>query len=222
MRITDIPAENRPRERMARYGPDALSDAELLALILKTGTRGENVTDMGNRLIQKYGIDKLSILSLDELQAIRGIGPAKAMQISAAFHLHKRCRMAEAGKTPVKTARDVYEYAMPLLAEKEKEHIIVMYLDTKNRINKHETVSMGTLNSSLIHPREIFKTAIRESTNAIIVAHNHPSGDPTPSRDDREITKELHAAGELLDIQMLDHVIIGRDNYYSFKERNQL
>jgi DNA repair protein RadC len=222
MRMTDIPSENRPRERMAKYGPDALSDAEILALLLKNGTVGENVTDMSNRLIQRYGIERLSKLSLEELQEIRGIGPAKAMQIAAAFQLDKRCRMAEYEKTPVKTARDVYEYAKPLLAEKEKEHIMVMYLDTKNRINKHETVSMGTLNSSLIHPREIFKTAIKENTNAIIVAHNHPSGDPTPSKDDRDITKELYAAGELLEIQMLDHVIIGKDNYYSFKERNQL
>lgn len=222
MRIKDIPPENRPRERMMKYGPDALSDAEMLAIILKTGTKGENVTDVANRLIQKYGIDRLSKLTLPELQEINGIGPAKAMQITAVFHLNKRCRFAEKEKTPVKTARDVYDYARPLLAEKEKEHIMVMYLDAKNRINKHETVSMGTLNSSLIHPREIFKTAIKENTNAIIVAHNHPSGDPTPSKDDREITKELHSAGELLEIQMLDHVIIGKDNYYSFKERNQL
>lgn len=222
MKMSEISPENRPRERMAKYGPDALSDAEIMALILKTGTKGENVTDMSNRLIRMYGLEKLSRLSLEELQAIRGIGPAKAMQVAAAFQLSKRCRMAEKEKTPVKTARDVYEYARPLLEEKEKEHILVIYLDTKNRISKHETVSMGTLNASLIHPREIFKTAIKENTNAIIVAHNHPSGDPTPSPDDREITKGLHAAGELLEIQMLDHVIIGKDNYYSFRERNQL
>jgi len=222
MRISDMPAENRPRERMIRNGPDALSDAEILALILKTGTRGENVADMSNRLIQMYGLERFSRLSMEELQAIRGIGPAKAMQIIAAFQLSRRCRMAEKEKTPVKTARDVYEYAQPLLEEKEKEHIVVMYLDTKNRINKHETVSIGTLNASLIHPREIFKTAIKENTNAIIVAHNHPSGDPTPSKDDCEITRGLRAAGELLEIQMLDHVIIGKNNYYSFRERNQL
>lgn len=207
---------------MAKYGPDALSDAEMLAIILKTGTKGENVTDMSNRLIQKYGIDQLSKLTLQELQEIRGLGPAKAMQIMAVFHLNRRCRLAEKEKTPVKTARDIYEYARPLLAEKEKEHILVLYLDAKNRINKHETISIGTLNSALIHPREIFKTAIKENTNALIVAHNHPSGDPTPSKDDREITKEWHEAGELLEIEMLDHVIIGKDNYYSFKERNQL
>ena len=222
MRIKDIPPENRPRERMAKYGPDALSDAEMLAIILKTGTFGENVTDMSNRLIQKYGIDKLSKLTLQELQEIKGIGPAKAMQITAVFHLNRRCRLAEKEKISVKTARDIYEYARPLLEEKDREHILVLYLDSKNRINKHETISIGTLNSSLIHPREIFKTAIKENTNALIVAHNHPSGDPTPSKDDREITKELHAAGELLEIEMLDHVIIGKDNYYSFKERNQL
>lgn len=207
---------------MIKYGPDALSDAEMLAVILKTGTLGENVTDMANRLIQKYGIDKLSKLTLPELQEIKGIGPAKAMQITAVFHLNRRCRLAEKEKISVKTARDVYEYARPILAEKDKEHIIVLYLDAKNRINKYETISMGTLNSSLIHPREIFKTAIKESTNALIVAHNHPSGDPTPSKDDCEITKELHAAGELLEIRMLDHVIIGKDNYYSFKERDRL
>jgi DNA repair protein RadC len=161
-------------------------------------------------------------MSIRELQNIEGIGPKKAARVSALFELNKRCSLQAKERVTVKTAREVYDYASCVIGDSDKEKIIVMYLDTKNRIIKHELVSMGTLNSSLIHPREIFKTAIKEGTNSIIIAHNHPSGDPTPSKDDRDITKALFSAGELLEIQLLDHVIVGKDNYYSFKERNQM
>jgi DNA repair protein RadC len=222
MKIRDIPPENRPRERLHRLGPDHLSDSELLAIILQQGTVGENAIDLSNRLIAQHSLDGLSTLSPKELQKIKGIGPAKASQITSIFALAKRCSLKAKEKTPVKTAQDVYEYAKEILGGKDREHILILYLDSKNRINKHETISMGTLNSSLIHPREVFKTAIKENTSAIIITHNHPSGDPSPSKDDREITKELRNAGELLEIQVIDHVIIGKDTYYSFKERNQL
>jgi len=186
MIIKDIPKENRPRERFQKLGAAALSDAELLAIILQKGTIGENVIDMCNRLISRYGVDKLSELSLKELQEIKGIGPAKAMQIMVLFEFSKR-------------------YA----------------LDSKNKIIKDEIISTGILNASLVHPREVFKSAIKESANAIILVHNHPSGDPTPSEEDKRITKILFDAGKFLDIKLLDHVIIG-DTYYSFKEKGEI
>jgi len=218
MRIKDISEENRPRERFQRLGATVLSDAELLALVLQKGTNGENVIDMSNRLISRYGIDKLSDLSLNELQEIKGIGPAKAMQIKALFEFNKRYSLSKKNGKPIKSAKDVFEYASQRLLGADKEHFMILHLDSKNRVIKDETVSIGTLNSSLIHPREIFKSAIKESANAIILVHNHPSGDPAPSEEDEEITKRLFDAGELLNIKLLDHVIVGDEGWWSWRE----
>ena len=182
MRIKDISPENRPRERLQREGVHVLSDAEVLAVILQKGTKEENVIDMSNRLISKYGLDKLSDLSLTELQAIKGIGPAKAMQIQALFEVNKRHNLSKQNGEPIKSAKDVYKYCSPKLNGTDKEHFMILHLDTRNRVIKDEIVSVGTLNSSLIHPREVFKSAIKESANAVILVHNHPSGDPTPRK----------------------------------------
>ncbi|MCK4429179.1 MAG: DNA repair protein RadC [Candidatus Aenigmarchaeota archaeon] len=218
MRIKDISKENRPRERFLKYGASALSDAELLAIILQSGSSGENVIDMSNRLISKYGIDKLSGLNLKEFQEIKGIGPAKATQIKALFEFNKRYNLSKKNSQPIKSAKDVFEYSSQRLLVTDKEQFMILLLDSKNRIIKDETVSIGTLNASIIHPREVFKSAIKESANTIILIHNHPSGDPTPSIEDEKITKILFEAGELLDIKVLDHVIIGDGKYHSFKE----
>ena len=220
MRIKDISLDNRPRERLEKQGPSSLSDAELLAVILKTGNKEENVIDMSNRLISKYGIDKLSSCSLKELQEIKGIGKAKASQILALFEFNKRHHLAKQNGRPIRSAKDVFEYASSKLNGLAQEHFMILHLDSKNRIVKNETVSIGTLNSSLIHPREVFKSAIKESANSIILVHNHPSGDPTPSEEDEQITERLFDAGELLNIKVLDHVIIGTEKYYSFKENS--
>lgn len=212
-----MPEESRPRERFQKLGAPAMSDAELLAIILGKGTRSENAIDMGNRLISKFGIEGLSGLSLCELQKISGIGPAKAMQIKAVFELNKRHKLSKVRGAQIKSAKDVFEYASQRLACDDKEQFMILYLDSKNRIIRDETVSLGTLNSSLIHPREIFKGAIKESANAIILVHNHPSGDTAPSEEDTEITQKLLSAGKLLEIPVLDHVIIG-NGFYSFNE----
>ena len=222
MRIKDISKENRPRERFLKAGASGLSDAELLAVILQTGTRDENVIDMSNRLISKYGLDKLSDLSLKELQEIKGIGPAKAMQIKALFEFNKRHAISKREEKPIKCARDVYDYALPLLSGKDKEHFMILHLDSKNRVIKDEIISIGLLNASLVHPREVFKSAIKESANAIILVHNHPSGDVEPSKVDEDVTNRLNETGKLLKIKIVDHVIIGKDNYYSFKENQKL
>ncbi|MFC1768715.1 DNA repair protein RadC [Nanoarchaeota archaeon] len=218
MKIKDISKENRPRERFLKNGVMSLSDAELLAIILQNGSKKENVVDMSNRLLSKHGIDKLSDLSLKELQEIDGIGPAKAMQIKALFEFNKRHNLSRQNGKTIKSAKDVYEYATQRLNSNDKEHFMILHLDSKNRIIKDEVISIGTLNASIIHPREIFKSAIKESANSIILVHNHPSGDSEPSAEDEQVTEKLFEAGELLSIKVLDHVIIGKDNYHSFKE----
>ena len=214
-----MPKENRPRERLLKNGVAVLSDAELLAVILQKGSKTENVIDMSNRLISKYGIGKLSDLSLKELQEINGMGPAKAMQIKALFEFNKRHNLSKQNGKPLKSAKDVFQYASQKLAGNDKEYFMVLHLDTRNRVIKDELISIGSLNASVIHPREVFKSAIRESANSIILIHNHPSGDPEPSEEDIEITDILFKAGDLLSIKVLDHVIVGKDKYYSFKER---
>jgi DNA repair protein RadC len=222
MRIKDIPLENQPRERFSKNGANSLSDAELLAVILQKGNKRENVVDMSNRLLSKNGINKLSELSLKELQEIDGIGPAKAMQIKAVFEFNKRHSLSKQNGKQIKSAKDVYEYATQRLNSNDKEHFMILHLDSKNRIIKDEIVSIGTLNASIIHPREVFKSAIKESANSIILVHNHPSGDPEPSIEDEKITQKLFEAGDLLSIKVLDHVIIGKENYYSFNENKIL
>ena len=220
MRIKDIPTENRPRERFQANGASNLSDAELLAIILQKGNRQENVVDMCNRLISKHGINNLSDLSLNELQDSNGIGPAKAMQIKALFDFNKRHSLAKVNHVTIKSAQDVFNYASLKLNGTQKEHFMVLHLNSKNKIIKDEVISVGTLNASLVHPREVFKSAIKESSNAIILVHNHPSGDCEPSSEDEEITKRLFSVGELLNIMVLVHVIVGKDNYHSFKENS--
>ena len=222
MRIKDISKENRPRERLQKYGASSLSDAELLAIILRTGTKKENVIDMSNRLLFEYGIHNLCNLSLKELQKIHGIGHAKAMQINASFEFNKRYNMSKKCNQIINSSKDVFEYISPKLSNLDKEHFIVIHLNSKNRIIADETVSVGILNASIIHPREIFKSAIKNSVNSIILVHNHPSGDPAPSEEDEEITKKLTKAGELLNIKVLDHVIVGDGKHYSFKEEQFL
>jgi len=218
MRIKDISKENRPRERFLKNGVGVLSNAELLAIILKVGSKKENVIDMSNRLLTKYKIDKLSSLSLNELQEIDGIGPAKAMQIKALFEFNNRYNQVIKTKKiiTIKKSEDVYNCFVDKLKDKKKEHFYVLFLDSKNKLISEDLISVGTLNSSIVHPREVFNNAIRENANSIILVHNHPSGNPQPSEEDKEITELLVKAGELLSIKVLDHVIIGREKWYSF------
>ena len=221
-RIKDISQDERPREKLERHGPDSLSNDELLALIIRTGHQKENAIEMSNRLIKEYGLDKLSECSLKELQEIKGIGFAKACQIIALFEFNKRHAISKRDEKPIKCAKDVYEYAQPLLSGKDKEHFMILHLDSKSRVIKDEIISIGTLNASLVHPREVFKSAIKESVNAIVLVHNHPSGDAEPSKVDEDVTNRLNETGKLLKIKIRDHVIIGKDNYYSFRESQKI
>ncbi|MBF0586779.1 DNA repair protein RadC [Prosthecochloris sp. N3] len=222
MRIHDLDPEHRPRERFLQSGPAALSSAELMALILKTGTRHHNIVDTCQAMISRHGLERLAELSLGELQDIPGIGPAKAMQIKAVFELQKRVSFIRHTNKKVRSAKDVYEYMTGRVPDEHREHLFLLHLNTKNHIIRHDIISVGTLNASLIHPREIFKPAIRESAHAVILVHNHPSGDVEPSNADRQVTATLKKASAILQIELLDHVIVGCDSYFSFREHSLL
>jgi len=214
MKIKEMPKDGRPRERFLKYGPEVLSDAELFAIILRTGTRGkkeekgENVVDMSNRLIAEYGLNKLFECSLKELQKIKGIGPSKAMQILTISELGKRKNQSKNPVTKITSSKDVFDYFHERLKNKKEEHFYILILNNQNIIIKEELISKGILDASIIHPREIFKPAIKNSASKIILIHNHPSGNPEPSQEDLEITKKLIKNGEELGIKVLDHVII--------------
>jgi DNA repair protein RadC len=213
MRIKETSPENRPRERLAEKGVNVLSDAELLAIILQNGSFGENAVDMGNRIIAECGVDKLNSLSLNELMKIKGIGIAKAAKIIASFELSKRVNAGRIHKKIVKNSSDIAHYYMEKMKDYKKEHLIAVFLDSKNKIIKDEVISIGILDSSLVHPREVFKEAIKNSAASVILVHNHPSGDCSVSSEDKVISQKLKEAGELLNIKVLDHIIIGKNNF---------
>ena len=192
---------------------DVLSNCELLAVILQKGTKNENVIDMSNRLLAKHSIDKLSECSLTELKDIPGIGDAKAMQILALFELSKRIKGGSIAEKVIHNSEDIASYYMEKLKDKKKEYFIAVFLDSKNKIIKDEVISVGTLNASLVHPREVFKEAIKHSANSIILVHNHPSGDCEPSTEDEEITGRMKEIGELMGIQVLDHVVVATTSF---------
>ncbi len=217
MKITDLAPENRPRERLQSEGAQALSPAELLAIILKSGTKKENVLEISNRLISKYGLQNLSSCSLQQLQQQYGIGPARASQIVALFELHQRVNY-NTEKKKITCAKEVAELYLPKTQSLQKENFIAVYLDAKNNLIAEETITVGILNSSLIHPREVFHGAIRHLAHSLIILHNHPSGDPEPSEEDLRITSILAKTGKLMGIPLLDHVILGKDCWWSWAE----
>ncbi|MGD9677322.1 MAG: DNA repair protein RadC [Vulcanibacillus sp.] len=222
--IRDIPVSERPRERMSKYGAVSLSNVELIAILLRTGGPNESVIQLANSVMAKVEtLEGFYDISLEELTNIKGIGPAKAIQIKAGIELGKRVvRQLPQVKYSIHSPKDAAEYLIDDIKFLKQEHFIILLLDTKNQIISKETISIGTLNSSIVHPREVFKPAIKKSVSAIILAHNHPSGDPTPSKEDIEITKRLTKAGEILGIDVLDHIIIGDSKYISFKEEGLL
>jgi DNA repair protein RadC len=222
MRLHDLDPDNRPRERFLLSGPLSLSSAELLALILRSGTKKSNIIDICNEIIARFGLEKLPDVSIAELQQISGIGKAKAMQIVSVFELSRRINHSRNLNRKIHAARDVFEYMEGRIPDGTKEHLFVLHLNTKNQIVKNELVSIGTLNASLIHPREVFKAAIRESSHAIILVHNHPSGDVEPSNADKQVTTLLKQAGAIIQIELLDHIIIGKAGWFSFRENSLL
>ena len=219
MKIKDLPEQNRPRERFLKFGAESLSDAELFAILLRTGTKQENIIEVSNRLIAEYGLDKLFDCSLKELEQINGIGPAKAMQILTIAEIMKRKSQLTNKITKIKCAKDVYTYFYDKLKDEKQEYFYVLMLNTQHNIIKEQLISKGVLDASIIHPREIFKPAIKNSSSKIIIVHNHPSGNPNPSEEDLDITNKLVEAGNQLDIKVLDHVIVAKDGYWSWQEK---
>lgn len=221
VRVREMPKEERPRERMLAQGTDAMSNAELLAILLRTGNRGVSAVDLADRLLSRFGgIRELLEAELQELTDMPGIGLAKATQVKAAIEFGRRvARMSREARPLLTTPQEVADYMMDRLRFQLKEHFVTLHLDTKGRLIGEEIVSIGSLNAAIAHPREIFKTAIKKSAAAIICLHNHPSGDPTPSYEDIELTRRLVEAGQILGVEVIDHIVIGENCYLSLKEK---
>jgi DNA repair protein RadC len=221
MNIREMPWFERPGARLRRSGPEVLSDAELLAIVLGRGSKTENVIDCSRRVLREQNLNYLAELSVPELAKQFGDDTVKALKVSAMFELFRRTnRLKAAGFcTKITCAEDVYHYFADRLAEKKKEYFYALCLDTKHRIIHEELVSVGILDASLIHPREVFNPAIKCSSHAVILVHNHPSGEAEASAADIEVTKMLYNAGDIIGISILDHIIIGNNNYSSMKEK---
>lgn len=218
--ILDLPLEERPRERLINFGEQALSLHELLQIILGRGVRGESVSITAQKLLSHFGgLERLSQASVYELSLIKGIGLAKAAQIKAAFEIGRRLFTGNQNykNKELTNPEKVYKLIKSKLKNYHKEHFYIIILNSRN--HKIEEVSVGTLNASIVHPREVFSEAIRNNAASVIFAHNHPSGDPEPSKDDLEITKKLADSGKILGIEVLDHIIATKDKFLSFKEQ---
>lgn len=223
--IKDLPEDQRPRERLIAGGERALSDAELLAIILRSGTEEQTAIGLGQSLLAKFGSFRaLAARSIAELRRVKGVGPAKAAQVKAAIEIGRRMA-AQAAAEPgrhITDSQTVYDLCWPRLRDQKRETFLVLLLDAKNRVVREVEISVGSLTASLAHPREVFGEAVRDAAAAIICVHNHPTGDPTPSPRDIEITAKLHATGRVLGIPLLDHVILGEGRHYSFADEGKL
>jgi len=217
--LKEMPEQQRPRERLLHFGASSLSDIELLAILLRTGTKNASAIDLAKLLLAKFGdLQGLLDASVEEMAKLKGIGTAKAVQIKAALELSKRLMILPSAKrVTIRTPKDVAALVMGDMRYLDKEYFRALLLNTKNQVLSIETISIGTLDSSMVHPRELFKIAVKKSAAALILVHNHPSGDPTPSKDDINITKRIVKSGEILGISVLDHVIIGDNKFISLK-----
>jgi DNA repair protein RadC len=219
MGIKTLPYTARPRERLAQYGASRLSILELLAIILGSGTKSRSVLQLAADILSHFGsLKAISEASLQELRQVKGVGPAKAVQLLAAFALYGRIENSSL-QPSVETAKEVYQLVYHDLACQKQEMVMVVMSDAKKKLIHKEIVAQGTLSEVLIHPREIFHAAIRYRAHAIILIHNHPSGDPNPSVKDIEVTQGLVAAGQLMGIELLDHLIVSEKSYFSFREK---
>lgn len=224
LRMRDLPDEERPREKLERYGASSLSIAELLAIILRVGNARASALQLAQQLVARFhGLRGLAGATVRELGQVNGIGLAKACQLHAAFELGKRLASAvDAPKPVITNPQDAANLVMEDLRYEGKEHFLVLLLDTRHQVIRIVETSVGTLNASLVHPREVFHPAITHLAAAVILAHNHPSGDPTPSKEDLALTARLKQAGELVGIPVLDHLVIGDGRYLSFNEKGLL
>jgi len=214
--INDLPIIDRPREKLLKYGPEKLSDSELMANILRTGQKGENAIELSTRVLKVVSQKGYSQIKYNDFANLSGLGPTKTSQIISCIELGKRYFTNKKFQIYM-GPEDVWKELKDIAAMK-KEHFIVLYLDSRNQEIKREIVSIGTLNSSLVHPREVFESAVKNLAASIMLAHNHPSNNPNPSEADIDITKRLIKCGRILGIEVLDHVIVSKDGYFSFKD----
>ncbi|SDB81535.1 RadC family protein [Shouchella lonarensis] len=222
--IRDVPEKERPRERLLREGARALSNQEIIAILLRSGTKAQSVVHLASQLLSRFPtLTALKEAAIEELCTVNGIGAAKAVELTAAIELGRRIHMEEKGdRHIISTPDDAAHIMMEELRELKQEHFVALYLNSKNHVMKKQTLFVGSLNASIVHPREVFKEALRYSSAAVICLHNHPSGDPEPSREDVYATERLSDAGRLLGIPLLDHIIIGDGCFVSLKERGLL
>ncbi len=222
--IRDMPEEERPRERLAKSGPEALSNSELVAILLRTGSSKESALGLANRLLCHFeGLRGIAQATVEQLSAVNGMGLAKAAQVKAAFELGKRLAVSsEEARPAIGSPADAASLVMEELRHQDREHFLALFLDARNRVIARSIISIGSLQSNIVHPREVFKEAMARSAASLIVLHNHPSGDPSPSEDDRLITARLKEAGNLIGIPLLDHIIIGAGKFVSLKEKGAL
>ena len=223
--IKEWAADDRPREKMINKGRAALSDSELLAILLRTGMEGQSAVDLARAIMDSVDNDlvKLSDLSLKELKSIKGIGEAKAITLMAALELGKRRRAAEVNlPTEVRDSKASFERFLPYIDDMKQEHFLVLYLNQSNHPLKVECISNGGTTHVIADPKIIFKKALSLDATCIVLGHNHPSGNPRPSDDDRQLTKKLVSAGKLLDIAVIDHIVIGNERYYSFRDHGEM
>lgn len=221
----NIPESDKPRERLYQYGSENLSDEELISIILKTGTKGVSVKEVSLKLLENVGdIKKLKDIGINTLMGINGIGKVKAIEIKAAIELGRRIYIENNkwGGIILNNSLKIYEYFKDLVGDKKQEFFYTVYVDTKGRYIDKKCLFVGTINNSIVHPREIFKEAYLLSANGIICIHNHPSGDPTPSKEDIVITRKIKEIAMIHGIRLVDHLIVGVNSYYSFYEDNKL
>ncbi|MGM8364715.1 RadC family protein [Virgibacillus sp. W0181] len=222
--IKNVPKEDRPRERLITLGSSHLSNQELLAILLGNGTKQESVMDLSHRVLMHFeGLKLLNDATIEELTAIKGIGPAKGVVILAAIELGRRMHQYKPDDSYIiRSPEDGADYVMEEMRNLNQEHFVVLFLNTKNQIMHRQTIFIGSLNASIVHPREIFREAVKRSAASIICAHNHPSGDPAPSQEDIHVTKRLVQAGKMMGIELLDHLIIGNNKFVSLKEKGYI
>ena len=222
-RIKELNDELKPRERLKKYGVNGLSDGELLAIILRCGTKNMNVLELSNKILTDYnGITNLSNISLNTLSKIKGIGEAKAISILASLELGKRSLKINKDKIIINNSKVIYDLFKYDYINVFQEYFTVLFLDTKKNLITKELLYVGTISSAIVHPREVFKSAMKHSASYIILIHNHPSGDSTPSNADIDLTKKIKESGDIIGIPLIDHIIIGHNNYYSFYDKERI
>lgn len=224
MMIRDLHVDDRPRERLIKQGPQSLSNQELIAILLRTGTKQESVLSIANRVINYFEkLHELKHATLEEIMSIKGIGQAKAVQLLAAIELGRRLSQKQVdSRFTIRSPKDAASFLMPEMSSLQQEHFVALFLNVKNQVIHKQTIFIGSLNSSIVHPREIFREAVKRSAASIICAHNHPSGNASPSPEDIEVTKRLQEAGFIIGIELIDHIIIGDHQYISLKEQGYI